>query len=452
MENIVIVGAGVAGLTAGYQLSQQGMKVTVVEKEDRPGGLARSFRYGDFIFDVGPHRFHTDDPNVLRFIRMVLGPDATTIPRSSGVYFFGRYHEWPLRLATLFKLPPALTVRVARDLVHRRRRTGSSFEDYIVNMYGRTLYDSFFKVYTEKFLKHDPAKIHSDWAKAGIDRAVIDKKMRANTLFSLIRKTLLPRPVTTEFIYPTSGGIQLFSDRLAEEIVKNGGQVRLRDGVESIAAGKKRVEEISLADGTRLKPDLLIWTGPIDLLCRLIDVEKPRLSYLSALLFNAEVEGDPPLPYQWCYYGQEEIVFNRISIPKNFYRGTAPEGMTGINLEVTCREGDGVWNDPEKLVPAVIGDMRKVGLIPSPAAVKAMHIEKAANVYPIYELDYLYPLQRILNHLSYVGNLLLLGRTGTFWYNNMDHSIAAGMDAAEDIVSSQRQGIHPLYHRNDFWA
>ncbi len=452
MENIVIVGGGVAGLTAGYHLSQKGMRVTVVEKEDRPGGLARSFSYGDFIFDVGPHRFHTDDQKVLRFIKMVLGPDSVNIPRSSGVYFFGRYHEWPLRLSTLFKLPPSLTVRVAKDLVHRRRRTGSSFEDYIINMYGRTLYDSFFKIYTEKFLKHDPAKIHSDWAKAGIDRAVIDKKMRANTLFSLIRKTLLPKPVETEFIYPTSGGIELFSDRLAAEIEKNGGEIRLESGVAEVTAGKKKVEEVTLADGTKLRPDLLIWTAPIDLLCRLLEVEEPRLSYLSALLYNAEVKGEPTMPYQWCYYGQKDIVFNRISIPRNFYKGTAPEGKTGINLEVTCKEGDWVWNDPEKLSSVVIEDMRRVGLIPSPDAVEKLHIEKAINVYPIYELDYLYPLQRILNHLSYISNLLLLGRTGTFWYNNMDHSIAAGMDAAEDIVSSRRQGIHPLYHRNDFWA
>ncbi len=451
MDTITIVGAGVAGLTAGYHLSQKGIKVTVVEKEDRPGGLARSFRYGDFIFDVGPHRFHTEDQNVLRFIKMILGKDSVVIPRSSGVYFFGRYHDWPLRFRTIFKLPPSLTVRVARDLVHRQRRTGTSFEDYIVNMYGPTLYDSFFKIYTEKFLKHDPSLIHSDWAKAGIDRAVIDRKMQANTLSSLIRKTLIPQPVSTEFIYPTTGGIQLFSDRLAEEIVKNGGEIRLNTDVREIRAGKKTIEEIVLSDGSRLRPDLLIWTAPIDLLCGFLDIEEPRLSYLSALLYNAEVEGAPAVPYQWCYYGQEDIVFNRISIPRNFYPGTAPEGKTGINLEVTCREGDGVWNDPEKLCRVVTEDMVRVGLVAAPDDVRAIHIEKAVNVYPIYELDYLYPLQRILNHLSYIGNLLLLGRTGTFWYNNMDHSIAAGMDAAEDIISSERGGIHPLYHRNDFW-
>jgi protoporphyrinogen oxidase len=383
---------------------------------------------------------------------MVLPDDLTVIPRSSGVYYFGRYHDWPLKLSTVFKLPPAITLKVARDLLRRRRRTGTSFEDYIITMYGATLYDSFFQVYTEKFLKHDPARIHADWAKAGIDRAVIDRRMQANTLMSLIRKTLLPAPVTTEFLYPRQGGIGLFAERLAGEIRRNRGTIILNTGVSSIRTGKKRLEEVTLSAGQSLQPDLIIWTAPINLLCRLLDVEEPRLKYLSALLYNAETEGNPPFPYQWCYYGQKEIVFNRVSIPRNFYAGTAPSGMTGIGLEVTCMEGDEVWNDPDRLRGPLVEDMVRVGLVADSARVRKIHVERIPNVYPIYELDYLQPLQRILNHLSYLGNLLLLGRTGTFWYNNMDHSIAAGLDAAEDIVSSERGGIHPLYHRNDFWA
>ena len=454
MKSIAIIGAGVAGLTAGYHLSRGGIKITVVEREDRVGGLARSFRCGDFIFDVGPHRFHTDDQKVLRFIKMTLGRDFVVIPRSSGVYFYGKYHDWPLRLKSLFKLPPGLTLRVVKDLLYRRRRTGSNFEDYIINMYGKTLYDTFFKIYTQKFLKHNPTTIHSDWAQAGIDRAVIDKKMQANTLFRLIQKTLLPAPITTEFIYPSTGrdGIQLFSDRLWEEIRKNKGEIKLNTTVQEIKGGKKQIGKIVLSDGSTYSPDLLIWTAPINVLCRLLGLEAPPLRYLSALLYNVEVEGEPSLPYQWCYYGQEDIIFNRISIPKNFYPGTAPPGKTGISLEVTCLEGDGVWKDPEKLFSSLKDDMVKVGLVPSSGDVRVLQVEKVINVYPIYELDYLRHLQKVLNRLSRIPSLLLLGRTGTFWYNNMDHSIAAGMEAAEDIISSQHHGIHPLYHRNDFWS
>ena len=451
MRDIVIIGAGVAGLTAGYDLSRKGMRVVVIEKELSVGGLARSFYYGDFVFDVGPHRFHTEDKEVLRFIKMILGRDIRVIPRESGVWFVGRNHDWPLRFGTVFKLPLGMMLSVARDLLSKRARQGESFEDYILNMYGKTLYEEFFKIYTSKFLKHDPATIHSDWAKAGIDRAVIDRRVQMNTLFGVIKRSLLPTPVATEFIYPSRGGIDVFSRRMAEEIEKNGSRVILGTTVSRIKAGRKEIDELACDSGETFKPDLLIWTAPINILCRLIDIEEPSLKYLSALLYNVMIEGEPPLKYQWCYYGQEEIVFNRISIPRNFSPATAPEGKTGISLEVTCMEGDRVWNDPEKLVHVVKDDMMKVGLIPGPEAILDIRIEKVANVYPIYELDYLSPVTRILNHLSYMHNLLLLGRTGTFWYNNMDHSIRAGMDCAEDVIRSERGGIRAMYKRHNFF-
>ncbi|MDP8247239.1 MAG: FAD-dependent oxidoreductase [Candidatus Tritonobacter lacicola] len=451
MQDILIVGAGVSGLTAGYHLSQKGMRVTVIEKEQSVGGLARSFYYGDFVFDVGPHRFHTDDADVLRFIKMILGKDVRVIPRESGVWFAGRYHDWPLRFSTVFKLPPAMSLRTARDLISKRARVGISFEDYILNMYGKTLYEEFFEIYTRKFLKHDPATIHSDWAKAGIDRAVIDRRVKMNTLFGVIKRAILPIPVATEFIYPARGGIDIFSKRMAEEIEKNGGRVLLGSSVSGIRAGKKEIEEVTCDTGEAFRPDLLIWTAPINILCQLMDIEEPALKYLSALLYNVMIEGEPPLGYQWCYYGQEEIVFNRISIPLNFSPATAPEGKTGINLEVTCMEGDRVWNDPGKLLDKVKEDMVKVGLVHGPGAILDVRVEKIINVYPIYELDYLSPVTRILNHLSYMHNILLLGRTGTFWYNNMDHSIRAGMDCAEDVIRSERGGLRAMYKRHDFF-
>ena len=156
MEEITIVGAGIAGLTAGYLLSQRGYKVIVIEREDRVGGLARSFYYDDFVFDIGPHRFHTDDQEVLTFIEDVLGEKKIVIPRSSGVWMFGKYHDWPLNWRVLFKLPPAIILRTVWDLFFKKTYGGDSFEDYILSRYGKTLYDVFFKPYTEKFLKLSP--------------------------------------------------------------------------------------------------------------------------------------------------------------------------------------------------------------------------------------------------------------------------------------------------------
>src|SRR5919112_2638019 len=97
MPSVTIVGAGVAGLTIGYQLAQRGYRVTLIERNAVVGGLGRTFHYGNFHFDVRPHRFHTENPRVAAFIREILLEEAIEIPRKSGARMFGKYPEWPLR-------------------------------------------------------------------------------------------------------------------------------------------------------------------------------------------------------------------------------------------------------------------------------------------------------------------------------------------------------------------
>lgn len=435
MKRVAIIGAGVAGLSLGYLLSQNGTKVTVLEKEETAGGLARSFYYGDYVFDIGPHRFHTEDPRVLAFINEVLGKNVLTIPRSSGVWMFGRYHDWPLSRSTVFKLPVGVMLGAIRDLFVKEIRGGDSFEDYISNMYGRTLYERFFKPYTEKFLRRSPHTIHSDWAKTGIDRSVIDSRVKVNTLTSVIKRMLLPKPVNTQFIYPLHGGIADFSRRLAASIEGNGGQVLLNTSVDEIERCEDRILQIA-CNGARFPTDTVIWTAPAPILCKLLRLPEPDLHYLSAVCYNVEVSGSLKKEYQWCYYGQEDVIFNRISIPKLFSDTTVPRGNTGVNAEVTCVEGDDVWREPEKLVDSVKEDMVKVGLVGEYKDIRAVHVERISNVYPIYTMDYREKLDRAMHQLSRFRNLILLGRTGTFWYNNMDHSIAAAIRCADEIASN----------------
>ena len=224
MPAITIVGAGVAGLTIGHQLARQGYAVTVLESHDVVGGLGRSWHYGDFHFDVGPHRFHTENPKVEAFVREILAEDAHEIPRKSGVRMFGRFHEWPLRPSILLSMPFSLMFRAGLDLFNKEQLAGESFEADIVNKYGRTLYEIFFKPYTEKFLFYSPAELHRDWARAGVNRAVIDKRQESDGLWSLLKNTLLPQPVDTTFLYPPTG-VGRFSERAAANIERMGGRV-----------------------------------------------------------------------------------------------------------------------------------------------------------------------------------------------------------------------------------
>lgn len=210
-----VVGAGPSGLTAAYQLLKAGKKVLLVERDERVGGLAKSYNYHGHIFDIGPKRFHTDDPCVIDFLHEVMRGELLRIGRSTKVYFADRYFEWPLQSKDLMNMPAGLAFRCFLDLLQDRKcRDAASFHEHIRVKYGETLYRTFFKPYTQKFLRWDIEDIHSDWATTGINRSVIDKRIKTSTLFDIFKLLLLPPKVETEFLYPAYGGFGGFYDIL----------------------------------------------------------------------------------------------------------------------------------------------------------------------------------------------------------------------------------------------
>jgi protoporphyrinogen oxidase len=435
MQAVTIVGAGVAGLTIAYQLARQGFRTTVIEKNAVVGGLARTFHYGDFHFDVGPHRFHTENRRVADFIRAILGAEAIEIPRKSGARMFGRFHEWPLRPGILLSMPVTLMLRGARDLLFKERLPGESFEADIVNKYGRTLYDIFFYPYTQKFLFHSPAALHRDWARAGVNRAVIDKRAASDSLWSLLKNTLMPKPVETMFLYPPHG-VGRFSDLLAEGITAMGGRVVLGETIASVETEASRITAVTTAH-ERIACDQIVWTAPLTTLNTHVGVDGVDLEYLSTIFYNLEVGTPPRLDYQWTYFGGDEI-FSRVTAPEAFLTSTAPPGKSGLCVEFTCREGDERWQNPERYTARIIADLVRTGALHRAEDVERVHIERVPFTYPIYKLNYLGELTRNLKTLGAYSNLLLAGRSGRFWYNNMDHSIGQGLTMADKIAQGER--------------
>ena len=448
MPSVTIVGAGVAGLTIGYQLSRRGYRVTVIERNDVVGGLGRTFHYGDFHFDVGPHRFHTENPRVANFIREILLEEAIEIPRKSGARMFGKYHEWPLRPSILAAMPIKLMVTGAKDLLFKEQLPGESFEADVVNKYGRTLYDIFFEPYTRKFLFYSPSELHRDWARAGVNRAVIDKRAQADSLWNLLKTTMLPKPVETMFLYPPNG-VGRFSDRLAEDIVAAGGRIILGQDVTGIESSGRRISAV-IAGGERIATDNIVWTAPMTTLNTLLGLKGIDLEYLSTIFYNFEIGKPPILDYQWTYFGGDEI-FSRVTAPEAFLPSTVPQGKSGLCVEVTCREGDDRWQHPERLTQPVIDDLVRTKMIGSAADIEAVHIERVPFTYPIYKLNYMQELTRNLRELGQYSNLLLAGRSGRFWYNNMDHSIGQGLTMADKILRGEVLAEIDSADR-EFWA
>jgi protoporphyrinogen oxidase len=422
-------------MTIAFLLAESGHEVTVLEREKTVGGLARTFRYGDFLFDIGPHRFHTDDGDVLGLLRRVLSDNWTEIDRRSGVFLFGHYHDWPLRPGSLLKLPLPVMLGAGVDLFRRRDAENESFEDYILSMYGRTLYDFFFAPYTRKFILESPERIHADWAISGVDRAVIDRRVRMNTLSQVLRGTLLPRAVKTTFIYPGKGGVASFSSGLKSMVCARGGRVLEEQRVTGVSADGDQVRSVTTESGTEIPLDLLIWTAPITEIVRILGLEDTWLRYISTVCYNYAIDDPPRIPYQWCYYGQDDIPFNRLGVPSFFSPASAPPGKHGICAEVTCTEQSETWRDPDRFTGPIERHLAELDALRSPDRIEGLHVERIPNTYPVYRMGYREELDRVKGALAAFRNLRLLGRTGTFWYNNMDHSIRMAIDVAREIAN-----------------
>ena len=439
MKPIMVVGAGVAGLTIARQLAENGIKVLILEREKRPGGLARSFSYGDFTFDVGPHRFHTDQHQIDLFIRSVLGRTAFEIKRKSSVFFRDKYYSWPFKASSLFQLPPAVLLGALRDLVFQASADGDSFENFVTSKYGRTLFNTFFKEYSQKFCFFHPRDLHRDWAVAGMERAVIDKKLKFYTLSNILKITLMPKTVNTMFLYPKDG-CGIFSDLLQKETIERG--ARFFMGVEEIklVKGKNRIHAV-IVDGQEWDIDFLIWTAPITTLARLLDLPVPDLHYLQIANFNIELNRQLDQSNQWIYFGDRNLVFSRISFPRHFYPGNVPAGKDSLCAEVTVKN-ENLWQDPWIIKKQLIRDLGKTHLVRE-TDIQNIHLEKIPEAYPVYTLNYKSELEKINRALSPFENLQCSGRTGLFWYNNMDESIEKALQLVEAVIKGQ----HPTVWR-----
>ncbi len=268
MRQNLIIGAGVTGLAIGYELVKRGQRVVILEKESQVGGLAKSFKYNSFIFDVGPHRFFTGNEHVVRFIKDVVEGETIPLIRDSSVYFKGKYYDWPLRPRIVFMLPWLLQIKTVRDLFlkkFRKKNQACTFKEYILDNYGPTLYNSFFKDYTEKFFNLSSDCLHADWAKSGMEKAIIDTQLPHADLRQILRLAIQPLIRNTKFLYP-KGGMSSFCDKLGKSILKGGGNIYTGVTVSQVNATPQEVVSIKTNKGV-FECSNLIWTAPIGQIC-----------------------------------------------------------------------------------------------------------------------------------------------------------------------------------------
>ena len=387
----LVIGAGPAGLTAGYLLSKAGREVTVLEQDPvYVGGISRTVEHKGFLFDIGGHRFFSKSREVVDLWREILPDDFIQRPRLSRIFYGGRYYSYPLRaFEALINLGPIRSAACFASYLWARAfpvASPKTFHEWVRNQFGERLFSIFFKTYTEKVWGMSCDEISSDWAAQrikglnlgaavmdGIRRSIGRRKRPAS---GEVVKTLIEN-----FDYPRRGPGMMW-EAAARKIVKQGGTILMGRKVDRLSydAGKGLWSVTSVdRDGAHdtILARHVISSAPIT---ELMGAIKPApislfqaraLKYRDFLTVALMVGVRADFPDNWIYIHDPSVKVGRI---QNF-RSWSPEMIpnpdeTCLGLEYFCFEGDGLWAMPDaELIELAKEEIGRIGLI-DPADVR----------------------------------------------------------------------------------
>ncbi len=434
---MIVLGAGLAGLSAADFLCRKGFSVVVLEKGPCPGGLASTHSEGSFSFDYGPHRFHTENDLILARVRGLLGNDLLELRRCSRIRLLDRYFHYPLALGdVLASMPPhrgaqmmaGFMVEKIRGLLSPREQ--KSFEGWVLSRFGKPLYNLYFAPYNRKLWGLEPSELSADWA---------SQRITVPSLAGLVRETFSPsgkvRSLAGRFHYPR-GGIGRISESLASGIRVAGGEILLNTAPKGLVRRGKAWEV--RAGGSEITADWIVSTIPLTDLVALLGSALPESAHRAAsslrfrsLVFLAVLlKEDTGAEDHWIYTSEDRYMFNRLSISRNFDPGMPRQ----VVFEFSCDPGDRVWNaSGDELLNNAVQGADHLSLF-SPGSVMDSIIVRQEHAYPVYRLGYRAGAGAVLDSLKNLGGVVSCGRQGLFRYNNMDHSMEMGRCAALEIM------------------
>jgi protoporphyrinogen oxidase len=450
----VILGGGLAGLSAGVALARACKSVVVLERDSAVGGLARTVSHGAFRFDLGGHRFFTKDKRIEAFLRELMGRELAAVPRKSQILLGRRYIDYPLKpLNAVSGLGVRTTARILLDYAVERLRSSfkgprdGSLEEWVVGRFGRTMFRIYFKEYSEKVWGIECDRISMEWA---------ERRIRGLSLGVAIRKALFGSAgegvatLAEEFLYPPLG-IGRIAERMREEIdLRN--RVLTSARAERLEHSAARVERVIVEDGGReraFEGDEFVSTIPLTSLVRMLHPKAPdevleaasELRYRDLVVVAVMVNRERVTDQTWIYVPDRRIPFSRIHEPTNWSSKMAPEGKTLLVAEHFCSRGDGTWGATDvELIEATTAHLERLGFIGRREVEDAV-VLRIPNAYPLFEVGYRERQERICDYLARFENLRIAGRSGAFAYMNMDHAIASGIEAAEKVMG--RAGLAP---------
>lgn len=456
---VCIIGAGPAGLTAGYRLSKQRRSVIVLEKDPLyVGGISRTVRHKDFLFDIGGHRFFSKSKQVVDLWREILPDDFIERPRLSRIYYGGKYYSYPLKaFEALSNLGLLTSAACMLSYVYAKAfplREPQSFHDWVRNQFGERLFQIFFKTYTEKVWGMSCDEISADWAAQrikGLDLGV--------AVWTALTRSVGRKPVAGEavvktliesFQYPRLGPGMMW-DAAANKISAQGGRVLMGRDMQSLSYDAKTklwlIEVMTAAgDNETYTAQHVISSAPVrELVAKLkpapISLLHARdLRYRDFLTVALMVKKPDLFPDNWIYIHDPSVKVGRVQNFRSWSPEMVPDGMSCLGLEYFCFEGDGLWTAPdEQLIALAKEEIAQIGLVRADDVVDAC-VMRQPKAYPVYDSSYRDNMAMIrLDLETSFPTLHLVGRNGMHKYNNQDHAMMTAMLTAENILAGERR-------------
>lgn len=504
-KTAVIIGAGPAGLTAAFELaSKTDIRPVVFEGSSDIGGISKTVNYKGNRIDIGGHRFFSKSDTVMQWWRdmmpvqgslakddVLLGLDERKIflekngpdpekqdrvmlvrDRLSRIYYLRKFFDYPISLnfGTLSNLGSERLFRIGMSYMMTRilpLRKEKSLEDFFINRFGKELYSTFFRDYTEKVWGVPCTAIKPEWGAQRVKglsllKSVLHaaKKITARDV-SLGQKetetTLIER-----FLYPKFGPGQMW-ETVAGSIREKGGVIFLGHEVVGISANGEKISGVTLRrpDGELLNAagDYFFSSMPVKDLVRALDAKMPKMVrnvaeglvyrdflVVGLLLKKLKIKNETKrvtlnniIPDNWIYVQESDVKVGRIQVFNNWspYM-VADSDNVWLGLEYFCNEGDGIWGRPDREMAALAAqELASLG-IAAKGDVLDSTVIRMKKSYPAYFGRY-DDFDVIREFTGRYENLFLIGRNGMHRYNNQDHSMLTAITAVNNVANGIKE-------------
>ncbi len=448
-DSNIIIGAGPAGLTAGYELSKLGQKSTILEADKLVGGISRTVNYNGYRFDIGGHRFFSKVPYVNELWNEILDGQFLERSRLSRIHYHNHFFDYPLKISNaLVGLGPVESFLVGLSYAKSKfspTDEEKTFEQWISNRFGTRLFNIFFKNYTEKVWGIPCNEISADWAAQRIKNLSLSEAIR--NAFVSNGTTKSGEKITSlidKFHYPNLGPGMMWE--ACEGILNDFGSPTLKQQfVNRIFHKNGRVSHIltknTRNEATEYSGSNFISTMPLKELIFSLDPAPPDeilkaaklLRYRDYLTVVLMIDRPHVFPDNWIYIHTPEVKMGRIQNYKNWSPDMVPDSSkTSLGLEYFLWEKDEEWTwEDSRLIELGINECAALNLIQKNEVLEGT-VVRMKKAYPVYDSNYHHCVELLRQYMGTFENLQTIGRNGLHRYNNQDHSMLTGVYAARN--------------------